>query len=233
MIDKRTILLYVVLLTCANICAAAQQVAENATTIGRGALPIVTFTLDFPQSSPAHYSLSVDSTGRALYISGQPPNPAEATDQSFRYEFTVSEQTRKQILELSRRANYFRGELERGKGKIANTGKKTLTYRDDQRNNSASFNYSNNAAVQELTRIFQSISATIEFADRLDQSHRYQKLALDEQLKQMEELVKGNSLMEVQAIAPILKGIIADQTVVNATRARAERILLTVNLPSK
>ncbi len=123
--------------------------------------------------------------------------------------------------------------MERGKGKIANTGTKTLTYRDGQRNNSASFNYTGNPAAQELTRMFQSISATLEFADRLDQAHHYQKLALDEQLKQMEEMVKGNSLMEVQAIAPILKRIIADQTVVNATRARAERILLTVNAPSR
>jgi hypothetical protein len=45
----------------------------------------------------------------------------------------------------------------------------------------------------------------------------------------MEEMVKGNSLMEVQAIAPILKQIVADPTVVNHTRARAERILLAMN----
>jgi hypothetical protein len=73
----------------------------------------------------------------------------------------------------------------------------------------------------------------MEFAERLEHFHRYQKLALDEELKRMEEMQKGNSLMEVQAIAPVLKQIVADQSVVNHTRARAERILAASNAPQK
>jgi hypothetical protein len=39
--------------------------------------------------------------------------------------------------------------------------------------------------------------------------------------------------MEVQAIAPVLKQIVADQSVVNHTRARAERILAASNAPQR
>jgi hypothetical protein len=221
----------VILLVCAA-ALAAQQSSDGAVPSGIS-LPLVSFTFDFPQSTPAHYIVTIDKTGKALYESGEAPKSADQADDSFRYEFQVSELTRKQIFDLSQRAHYFEGNFEQGKGKIANTGMKKLTYRDEQNNGSATFNYTADPAAQELTRIFQSISATMQFAERLEYFHRYQKLALDDEMKRMEEMVKGKSLMEVQAIAPILKQIIADQTVVNATRARAERILLTVNMPSR
>jgi len=44
-------------------------------------------------------------------------------------------------------------------------------------------------------------------------------------LKRMEEAAKQNGLDEVQAAAPILKQIMADSSVMNVTRARAERLL--------
>jgi hypothetical protein len=34
---------------------------------GAASTPVVTFTLDFPQSDPAHYSITVDATGHARF----------------------------------------------------------------------------------------------------------------------------------------------------------------------
>ena len=79
--------------------------------------------------------------------------------------------------------------------------------------------------MQQLTALFQNISATLEFGHRLEYLHHYQKLALDEDMKRMEEMARQNSLAELQALAPILKEIVADQSVINVTRARAERLL--------
>lgn len=226
----KVILVLAIIVVSAGLSAIAKQNLNGDSSGAAISLPLITFTFDFPQSSPEHYVLSVDSSGKASYTSGQQPKSADDADQSFHYEFQLSDATRNQIEQLSQRANYFQGNLEHGKGRIANTGMKTLAYKDGQRSSSASFNYTSNPAAQELTRIFQSISATMEFGERLEHFHKYQKLALDEELKRMEDMVKGNSLMEVQAIAPILKRIVADQTVVNHTRARAERILSTVNV---
>jgi hypothetical protein len=224
----RIVLLVSAMLATALTYATVQQSSEAGSSGNDFSLPVVSFTFDFPQSSPAHYALTVDSKGKATYTSGEPPKSKDDADDSFRYDFELSDATRKQIFDLSQRANFFQGDFEKGKGKIANTGMKTLSYKDGQRNGSATFNYTTNPAAQELVRIFQSISATMEFAERLDHFHRYQKLALDDEVKRMEQMLKGNSLMEIQAIAPVLKQIIADQSVVNTTRARAERILLTV-----
>src|SRR5208337_3306939 len=93
---------------------------------------------------------------------------------------------------------------------VAFTGKKTLTYKDAQRSGESTYNYSSNAAVQDLTNLFQSLSATLEFGHRLQYDRQYQKLALDEELKRMEEMARSNSLVEVVAIQTILDQIIAD-----------------------
>ncbi len=79
--------------------------------------------------------------------------------------------------------------------------------------------------MQELTNLLQSLSATLEFGHRLQYDHHYQKLALDEELKRMEEMARANQLIEIAAIQPVLDQIIADQSVINVTRARAQRLL--------
>jgi len=71
----------------------------------------------------------------------------------------------------------------------------------------------------------QSLSSTLEFGHRLQYDRQYQKLALDDELKRMEEIARANELVEVTAIQPILDQIIADQSVINITRARAQRLL--------
>jgi hypothetical protein len=187
----------------------------------------VSFTFDFPQSSPQHYVVVVDSSGKATYTSGlaNVQSSNDDSEQPYRYEFTISPATRERIFDLAARAHYFSENVNYDKHNIANTGAKTLAYKDGQRSTEAKYNYTTNPAVQQLTTLFQNISNTLEFGRRLDYAYRYQKLALDEQLKKMEEAAKQNGLSEGQAIAPILKQIAGDRSVMNVTRARAERLL--------
>ena len=65
----------------------------------------------------------------------------------------------------------------------------------------------------------------MEFARQLQYFHRYQPLALEEDLKRMEEMAKGNDLLELPAIAPILQQIADDKSVLNVSRVRALRLL--------
>jgi hypothetical protein len=185
----------------------------------------ITFTFDFPGSVPGHYSVTVRGNGKAEYTSGEVKSEGSDADGPFRYEFTMSEAARQRVFELAERARYFEGEFNYTRHAIASSGNKTLTYKDSKRNNQATYNYTTNQPVQQLTTLFQSISATLEFGERLQYKHKYQKLALDEELKRMEEAAKDNGLTELQAVAPILKQILADSGVMNVTRARAERLL--------
>ena len=148
--------------------------------------PVVTFTLDFPGSEPSHYTISVSSDGHSTYDSDGKLSPDSEGD-PFHLDFSMSAETRRRIFDLAERAHYFQGEIDSRKKKLASTGVKKLTYKDSSRNTTATYNYSPVAAVQQITQLFQSLSTTLEFGRRLEYFHRYQKLALDEELERMED----------------------------------------------
>ena len=186
---------------------------------------VVTFTLDFPESSPQHYSIRVPSTGSAHYdSSGRLSAESDVTD-DFDFDFSVSSELRSKIFALAAKAGYFQKDLEAHHKNIAFTGKKTLHYAGPSHTGESTYNYSANSAVQELTALFQSLSATLEFGHRLSYYRRYQKLALEDELKRMQEMARDNSLIEIAAIQPILEQIVEDQSVINVTRARAQRLM--------
>jgi hypothetical protein len=188
-------------------------------------VPAVSFTLDFPGSEPDHYVISLSEDGRTSYDSDGKLSPDSEAGDTFHSEFTVSEAARARVFDLAKRAHYFEGQIDSKNKKLASTGTKTLTYKDAQRSTTATYNYSPVAPVEELTAFFQSLSTTLEFGRRLDYHLRYQKLALDEELKNMEEASKSGGIEEVAAVAPILQKIVDDPAVIKVVRARAERML--------
>ena len=194
--------------------------------------PTVTFTLDFPKSEPSHYFISISSDGHASYESnGKLTLDSDVTD-PFTLQFTASPEATTRVFDLAKKAHYFHGDLASKNRNIAFTGDKTLTYSEGQTNNRATYNYSPIPAVTELTGFLQNLSNTLEFGHRLQYYHRYQKLALDSELKSMEEAFKDNSLPELGAIAPILQQIVADHSVMNVVRSRAQRLLILAGLPT-
>ncbi len=203
------------------------------TAIGKAADPAtVAFSLDFPNSSPEHYSITVQSDGSAHYESTGKLSADSDIRDDYQTDFTFSDSTRARIFELASQAHYFSGKVDSGNKKLAFTGKKKLVYTDGQHNSSADFNYSQQAPVQQLTNLFQSVAATMEFGRRLTYFHRYQKLALDDELKRMEDEAQRGGLAELQAVTPVLDGIYQDPSVINVVRARARRIAEMKPLPT-
>jgi hypothetical protein len=204
------------LLLIALSSAVAQGPRESAT---------VSFSLDFPGANPSHYAVSVAEDGHGSYTSNGQLNKDSDPADPVPLPFTLSDKVRQQIFDLAQRAHYFKGKVDSGNTKIANTGIKVLTYKSENQNSQATFNYSSVAAVQQITAIFENLSTTLEFGRRLSYFHKYQKLALDDDLKRMEEMQKDDNLGDIQAIAPILNGIADDTSVMNVSRARALRLL--------
>lgn len=207
------------------IFLAALLVLVPAIVSGQSEPATVTFTLDFPGSMPSHYSIRVDRSGASHYESSGRTSADSEQQDDFSYDFTTSEATRNKIFDLAAKAGYFQHDVDSQRKNMAFTGKKTLSYKDPKRSGESSYNYSLKMPVQELTNLFQSLSATLEFGHRLEYDRRYQKLALAEELKRMESSAGTSPLLEVQAIAPILKQIVADSGVINVSRARAQRLL--------
>jgi hypothetical protein len=213
--------------------AAAVLLMSSVAAVGQessGRVPTVTFDFSFPGSVPESYSIKVSETGESTYESTGKLAVDSEVQSDFTYEFTVSETARKKVFDLARRASFFDRDFDYKKGKLASTGEKKLGYVDAERKHRTTYNYSSNQAVQQLTQFFQGLSATLEFGRRLQYFHRYQRLALEAEMKRMEDMSKANGLEEIQAVSDILQKIAADQTVLNVTRMRAQRLLAGAGL---
>lgn len=185
----------------------------------------VIFSLDFPNSDPEHYSISVQADGHAKYECSGRISRDSQDNETYQANFTFSDATRDRIFDLAKQSHYFEGKIDSGNKKLAFTGAKKLTYKDGQRDITAKYNFSSQQPVQQLTALFQSIAATLEFGRRLAYYHRYQKLALDDELKRMESAARSGDLAELQAVKPILQEIYDDPAVIKVVRARALRLI--------
>lgn len=203
-------------LVFACVLTVPARAADSATVV---------FAFDFPNSSPEHYSITVEKDGHVHYESVGKVSEESDDRQTYQTDIELLDATRVRIFDLAAQARYFSGKIDSGNKKLAFTGSKKLSYRDGQRSSAADFNYSTIPAVQQLTTLFQSLSATLEFGRRLAYFHRYQKLALDDELNHMEDEARRGEIIELQAVKPILQQIYSDESVMNIDRARALRIM--------
>jgi hypothetical protein len=214
--------------------ASLAQVPDPDPARSGSPVPQITFDLNFPGATPAHYAIVVESTGQASYRSDN--GSATGDQQPYTTEFTMSDGVKQQVFDLARQARYFQGDFEYHGGRIANTGAKTLSYSEGPQTSrlanptngkhfQTTFNYSQNPAIQQITSIFQRIATTIEFGSRLAHEHRYDRMSLEGELKRLEELQKSHEVLEIQAIGPVLRDIANDAAIFNITRQRAIRLL--------
>ena len=202
-------------------------VISSVSSVGQQSTPSanVSFTLELSGANPSHYEITVGNDGKGLYKSnGQLDRQSDSVEEEA-LQFTLSENIRARIFELSQQAHYFNGKVDSGRKNIANTGAKTLTYKDAQHNGQATYNYSPLEPVRDLTSIFEGLSITLEFGRRLTYFRKYEKLAIEAELKRMEEMQRDKSLGDLQSIAPVLNDIANDTSVMNVARARALRLL--------
>jgi hypothetical protein len=195
---------------------------------GHPSVATITFDRLWEAATPQEFIISTQSDGPSRYLSRNPQRPVagdEEKDSDYGLEFTMSQADQQKIFKLAREANYFNGDFDYKSNKMAKTGKKTLTYADESRHFEATYNYSTNKAIDELTGIFLGISATIEHGRKLSFLRRFDRLGLEAELKGMEDEAANHSLAEIQVIAPTLKSIAEDSAILNIARQRARRLL--------
>lgn len=188
--------------------AAAQNTASTE----------VVFELDHPALTPKRYSISIAQDGRATYSTG---------DDTEALSFTATPETKDKVFQLAAQAKLFRQDCAfQGKEKIAFSGNKTLRFVSAGKpEGECRFNYSGDPAVQQLMGIFQGIAATAGFGQRLQHKLRFDKLSLHDEMKSMEDMFNRGMLAEVQAIAPVLRQLAEDMSVMRTARERARKLL--------
>jgi len=223
-VERLSIVLAGLLLASLPLSAQTQQLEPEHPWHPR--VPTVTFTFNWPSVEPHRYVISVDSGRDASYESWMagPGEPA-LEGEPYMLKFTVSQATRDRIFGIARHVNYFQGDFDFRKHRIADTGQKTLAYGDPDRNHATSYNWSENQGIEQLTSLFEGISLSIEAGRRLARLQRFDRLGLDEELKGLEHSAVEQRATELQIIAPVLEQIAGDSGVMNIARQRARHLL--------
>lgn len=189
-------------------------------------VPTVTFTFNWPSIEPHRYVISVDSNGDAAYQSWTTEAGADQpVGEPYALKFTASAGARGRIFDLARQLKYFQGDFEYRKHRVADTGEKTLAYADPDKRYETRYNWSENPAIDQLTALFQGMSTTIESGRRLTRLLRFDRLGLDQELKNVERVAVDGRATELQIIAPVIEQLAADPGVMNIARQRARHIL--------
>ena len=191
--------------------------------------PTVTFVFDFPRARPEHFSITVDSTGKAVYESRDVVSTDQEQPPTERYltSFQLSSAARGQIFEAARQLNYFQGDFDYRKHRIAHMGRKTLIWESGKDRFETTYNWSENGLIDDLTHLFQGISNTQEYGRRLASLRRHDKLGLEAELKSMEEAAKDDrrGVAELHTIESLLRSLAQDRAVMDIARQRAQRLL--------
>ncbi len=218
-----------VTLSFVGVVSAAQQETPPATSSHpSGDAAQVKFLFDWNQGRPwLSYSILVHSDGKT-HFDGD-PNPLEGGgDEPFQQDFTLSDVNRQKIFDLTRKLNYFQGNFDFQKSKIAQTGKKTLEYESPEANGSTTYNWSENKDIQELTRLFQSIATTLDYGCKLAFQYRFDKLGMDKRIRELEQLQGEGQVEELEAIEPVLRKIADDPNLMHISRQSAKHLLKVI-----
>lgn len=193
----------------------------------------VTYSFSWPQGVPwTNYSIVVTQDGKT-HFSGVPhPDAQDADTDPFEQDFTMWDNTRQKIFELAQKLNYFQGKYDSNLKHIAQTGTKTLEYQSPTVHGSSSFNYSQDSDVQALNKIFMGIATTVDYGRKLAFQYRFDKLGMDQRLKELQQLASSHDVEELHILAPILRKIANDPNLMNISRDTAAKLIKQMEQPN-
>jgi hypothetical protein len=221
MIQRRLLLLAFVLTISSLAIAQADQPQPDAANV-----PQVTFELTWRAANPQWFQIAIDSTGRASYQSQAHTEPNETPGDPYELKFTASQKLRNEVFNVAKDLNYFKTDLSfSGKEKIASTGDKVLSYTAEGKTTKARFDFSPNPKAQQLAKLFQQMSVTFELGRQLDYSLRFDKLGVDQRLKQLEALERDHAAPGLPVLVPTLERVLNDPTSMNMSRQRASFLI--------
>lgn len=188
-----------------------------------GRFPTVVFTSVLWNANPPFYSIAIDSTGASTYQSA--PDSTDATGVPYTITFQANDSTRRTAFNVIQTLDFLRGDFAVSQGSPATMPVHTLAYHDLTFNNQIIYSATTDSEIQELTSIFQEVSATLEFGRRLDYLRRTDKGKLDGELSAMLKDAERHTLRELQTVAPVLRSIVSDSSIGGHARREAEDIL--------
>jgi hypothetical protein len=151
----------------------------------------------------------------------EPEKEKEAKPQPFQ----MSEATCHQLFQLAKEADYFNGDFQFRKNRVAYTGDRALAYSAPGVSHRTAFTWSADPRIQQLSGTFEGIASTMEARPKLERGYKFDRLGLNQALGDLLKLADRGWLKEVSLIEPTLRKIANDPKVMNIARQRAQKLL--------
>jgi len=177
----------------------------------------ITYSRDFSGSQPPYVEITVGNDGEAIYREAPGDPEAEVI------EFQLSPEETEHVFSLAEKLDRMRQPLESGM-KVANMGRKTFRWEGGGETNEQSFNYSRNAAAQELASLFGGMAESIQHLLVLERTIRFDRLGVNDALLDTQVALERDRLAAAHILLAKLDEIADNDRFVNIARKRAAEI---------
>lgn len=204
----------------ANPAGDAATSSEVSFRFERAGLTVPRYTIVVHEDGTGTYQAQiapVSGGSSAMGISTAPPPVSQP--------IRISGSTTQTIFRTARSLDRFNIPCESKAKNIADTGKKTLSYKGTDGQGSCLYNYSENRSIAQLTDTFQAIAQTMDEGRKLQFLHRFDRLGLYSEMDVLSHEVEAKRVLELGNIAPALRSIVADEAVMQKVRERAAHLL--------
>jgi hypothetical protein len=116
--------------------------------------------------------------------------------------------------------------------RIANLGRKTFRYERGSEVHEVSFNYTLNATANQLMQIFEGLARQQGDLLALQRSIKFDRLGVNDALRQFESDLDHNLLPEPERLLPVLDQVAADSRLVDIARTRARALAMRIRTSS-
>ena len=211
--------------------ALAAQGADGSSAHDAGSEPSkaptatarITYTRTLAGSSPEYLAVSVNADGSGSYVGRRLDEPDHPR------ALRLSPATTERLFALAAQLRYFRSiDLDSHK-KVADLGRKTLTYESGDEKNQVEFNFTQNRAGRDLTDLFEGVANVEEQIDLLEYAIKYDPLSLPQDLLAIQIALNHNELVDPQLMVPSLQQICSNSRFMHVAQMRAQDILNRVS----
>jgi hypothetical protein len=216
----KTIRVALVLVSLASI--GGSQEVLNLPPVEGPTVPTITFTKSLWGATPSYYSITVSSMGTTSYWAE--PNSDQRTGEPEMDDFTATSRTTQKIFRLTEELHLFKGTFKTSDDN-GRMGWRSLIFAEGPILNEIDYTSSKDRLINQLTKLFESISTTMECGWRLSSLDGGDPTALAAELKQMQRQVTRGQLAEFEAIAPIVQDIAFDPRIPEVSRRYAHDLL--------
>ncbi len=193
----------------------------------RPGLPVPSFLFTLHHDGTGTYAASVQpsppDTARYGSYPASPTTPLPPTQVS--RPISLSTQTTTQLFDAIHSTHNLHGGCESKAKNIASTGAKIITYSGPDGQARCAYNYTEIKSIASLTETFLAVAFTLDEGRKLELAHRYDRLGLDQEMRQLVDAVHEGRALELGNIAPVLTAIAEDSQLLERVRSRASSLL--------